>query len=63
MHFTDVWLDEHIDRLYKLNDEGKFLKAVGVRGHRYILKQKAKKYMMDKVEAMLKNKYIRRRVK
>ena len=33
-----AWLDDEIDDLFYLENERKFLKAVGIRGHREFLK-------------------------
>ena len=49
MEWTNNWLDENIADLYHLNNEPRYLQAIGVRGHRSILQNKAKHYMMDKV--------------
>ena len=63
MRLLDMWLDETIDQLYHLNDEKRYLKAVEVRGHRHLLKQKAKKYLLAEAEKLIHNKLRRRRCK
>ena len=56
MRKIERWVDENIHQLYELNNEKHYLNAVGVRGHRFILKQKAKKYLLDEANRVLNNK-------
>ena len=42
---VDGWLDDHIDDIYHLNNEQIYLSGIGVRGHRSVLKEKAKTYL------------------
>ena len=60
----DEWLDANIDSLFmNLDNKQKYLKAVGVRGHDWRLKDKAKKYLMEHAEKLLLNKKRRARSK
>ena len=57
------WLDENIEELYDLNNEDHYLDAVGVRGHRQILLQRAREYLIDEAQKIVMNKLRRRRFK
>ena len=59
----ESWLNDNIDELFNLENKGKYLKAVGVRGHEKRLKDKAKKYLMEHAEKVLLNKKRRARSK
>ena len=63
MRFINNWIDESIEKLYRLKNERHYLRAVEIRGDRYRLKQRAKKYLMDKAQDILLNKGRRRRLK
>ena len=63
MKKVDTWLTDNINNLYSLENEQQYLDAVEVRGHRFILKDRAKKYLMDEAEKVLLNKKFRKRVK
>ena len=53
MRKLESWLEDHIDEFYHLNNEEKYLGAVGVRGHQFLLKDKARKYLIIKANEVL----------
>ena len=63
MIFINSWIDDNLNKLYYLNNERHYLRAVEIRGDRYRLKLRAKKYLLDKAQELLLNKMRRRRLK
>jgi len=63
MRYLDIWLETNIDNLFYLNNVNHYRSAIGVRGHDYILKFKARNYLLTEANKILSNKLRRRRVK
>ena len=49
--------------IYGLDKEAQYLRAIGVRGHQFLLKERCKTYLLNKANEVLRNKYRRRRLK
>jgi len=63
MRRLSIWLENDIDDIFHLNNVDHYRKAIGVRGHDYILKFKARNYLLTEANKVLSNKLRRRRVK